>query len=286
MAEQGHTEHASSPELANNTYFSTLSCDELKKVTLHPVYGDFMCLLFADGSPFRCIKSSFVNCLEVTIGGGSCVQLQGSTVKIDVNELDGSAEKVAAIERMFKIFGSSITCIKYDPVNLRQGETKWGKIIPLIVENCRNVKDLQFVCFFTICKGSILLDLLVEEYGSQLRSLTFERINDDAECPNLNGCDIMKLGFHCVTISTLIPALISVGCALEELYLRSVYGDNVSDLVDANELHCRKLSVIYLRGVVGKVGGGRYTNFLISYGEQLVKANVDDLNSDNLRKIT
>ena len=260
-----------------------------------------LCMLVSDDSPFR-DKLSQLSLAEIKLGRNTdATRLWKDSGQLSIGpELFGCESLELGIpERIFQLFGKSVTVVSFvvTPKHFIPTEAdKEGviqKFVKLVRRYCPNVENLSFtpqifepnrLPFEDIFPG------LIEQFSSQLRSIAW-RVNlshKDYLChPDISLCmNIQKLIFPSST--ELLSFLGRYGASLEILYV--TYGDIKRDaeMLDVIENNCTKLSTVVLRDlsrIIETIGEERYTNFLSSFGSQLVRAKIEGLSAGKLARV-
>ena len=250
-------------------------------------------MLVSEDSPFRQALSQF-SLTELQLGRVS----DASRLCME-NGVYVIGPELGTAERILHVCGKSVRVVAFsiDPKDLSSQETDNNgviqKLVALVKGHCPNVEKLSFKPLVSEDNPLPFEDVfpgLLEQFSSQLRSLSWNVIRTHKDCvrlPDISMCtNIRELVFP--SSSELMSFLHTSGAFLETLAVS--YGDpnGYADILDLIKHNCTRLSKILLWGcfrIMHIVGEERYSNLLCSFGSQLKRALVEGLSVGKLAQV-
>ncbi len=260
------------------TYFDSLPYDALAHIAqVRPSFP------FSDNSPLRAAATLLFNALYFKIGDqndNTNYDVFDSTIRISARSVDSAVPRV---ERILSVCGCSVKKITVCRFFQRVEGEDCSPIVAIIAKYCPNVESLVLAPqYATFCSWIAL----VEKYATQLNSIIYSQLARE-ETPRFTACtNLLRLHCGLQRTDTLISVLQCIGQTLEEIRLYFTDDSKYEEAMYAIQSYCRRLTVILMEVHIYRDRQKIYTSLLCSYGSQLVSADVQNLTSENLRKIT
>ncbi len=273
------------------TFFDSVPHDVLLNIVSYvfpamrmPSSLRLMKFFFSSANPFQTVASYLFTSVSFKgYANRTYAHIDSGTIYVSSYDVDSSGLNATQVQNMWSVCGGSVSRIKFTEI---ENETRrLEKFVNAVLRHCPNVDSLVMNASWNRKHGGDCTVKLFEKYATQLRSIECDRIGgwrgmDWSNCTNLRQ-------FICssVTGSRLITILKSIGVTLEELRVYNVCGRNRVDVLDMIQKSCKRITVLVLPLEAYEHRMEKYASLLCSYSEQLIEANVCELDCENLRRI-
>ncbi len=270
-------------------------------------------LLFSQASPFRSVVSSmftdlYLDSYEVYGERHNLVFPSSTESSIKISVESHAGWDIGLIRQIFRICGPSTESISFGTMefdNTTEGEKEKTemahKVSSIVLQHCANIKHLLFLQHERFKPNWIAEKLVFHKFATQLNSLTL-RSNFPTTMPGLGMCSSLReLRYMGGCSEHLIQLLPSIGGTLEHLYVEKECSYSNGDLIEREDSEsdweklfevtrktCSRLHTFYLSGIAyvpSLARNPRYVALLCSYGNQLIRANLNLLAPEALQRV-